>query len=543
MPALQNKEQTGVPPKAEEPGIAEVPRDSVRVADPCVVVIFGASGDLANRKLLPAFYNLAKSHLLSEQFAIVGFARTALDQEQFRETVRENICQQHGMESDFESRVCDWVIDRLSYMAGDYRDEDRYHELKRMLSAVDEQYGTRGNYLYYLATPPDLFLTVIKHLHTCGLTQEEEGKWRRLIIEKPFGHDLRSARELNRQLLEILKENQIYRIDHYLGKETVQNILVFRFSNSIFEPVWNRRYVDHVQITAAEILGVEQRGAFYDKTGALRDMVPSHMMQLLSLTAMEPPVSFQADAVRDEQVKVLRAIQPPATEEVLSYAVRGQYDEGVVNGQHVPAYRSEPFVDPKSNTETFVALKLLIDNWRWADVPFYVRTGKRLAKRLTEIVIQFRKPPLIMFGNAPVEQFMPNTLVMHIQPEEAISLRFGAKVPGPQVRVRPVNMEFRYEDYFASQLSTGYERLLYDCMIGDATLFQRADMVEAGWAVVDPIIDVWRAIPPRNFPNYRAGTWGPPESFDLLKKDGRQWRVDELTPKATQRLSWPRRVA
>jgi glucose-6-phosphate 1-dehydrogenase len=411
-------------------------------------------------------------------------------------------------------------------VSGDYRDRHSYQELTTLLHELDQTRGSPGNYLYYLATPPQLFLDVVQQLDRCGLAKQQNGKWRRFVIEKPFGVDLRSAKELNRQLLEILREEQIYRIDHYLGKETVQNILVFRFANSIFEPVWNRRYVDNVQITVAETLGVENRGAFYDKVGALRDMVPSHLMQLISFTTMEPPTSFLADAVRDEQTKVLRAIQPFEPENVLSSAVRGQYGQGLIGNERVPGYRSEPYVDAKSNTETFVALKLIIDNWRWADVPFYIRTGKRMARRVTEVVIQFRRAPLVLCRDTPVHDLVPNTLVMHIQPDEGISLRFGVKVPGPQVRVRPVSMNFRYADYFETDLSTGYERLLYDCMIGDATLFQRADTVEAGWAVVDPILDVWRALPPRNFPNYPAGTWGPPESFQLLKRDGRQWRIE-----------------
>jgi len=526
MPITQEKELVAGAPDRLSTRAARSARSQARVADPCVVVIFGASGDLARRKLLPAFYNLAKSHLVPDQFAIVGVARTAMTQEQFRESVRQNICHEHAGKNDFDPGVCEWVIERLSYVSGDYRNPHPYRELAHVLRELDETRGTAGNYLYYLATPPQLFLTVVQQLDESGLAREEDGSWRRFIIEKPFGTDLQSAKTLNRQLLRILHEEQIYRIDHYLGKETVQNILVFRFSNSIFEPVWNRRYVDNVQITVAETLGVENRGAFYDTVGALRDMVPSHLMQLISLTAMEPPTSFLANAVRDEQTKVLRAIQPFAPEDVLSSAVRGQYGEGFIEEKRVPAYRSEPFVDPNSNTETFVAFKFSIDNWRWADVPFYIRTGKRMAQRLTEVVIQFRRAPQVLFRDTPAHDLAPNTLVMQIQPDEGISLRFGVKVPGPQVRVGPVKMNFRYADYFHTGLSTGYERLLYDCMIGDATLFQRADMVEAGWAVVDPVLDVWRALPPRNFPNYPAGSWGPPESFELVKRDRRQWRVE-----------------
>ena len=335
---------------------------------------------------------------------------------------------------------------------------------------------------------------------------------------------MESARGLNKEVGRVLSENQVYRIDHYLGKETVQNILIFRFSNGIFEPVWNRRYIDHVQITVAETLGVELRGGYYDHAGATRDMVPNHILQLVTLTAMEPPVSFGADAVRDEQAKILHAIQPLAPEDVLTRAVRGQYGEGQIDNEGVPPYRSEANVAPDSNTETFVALKLSIDNWRWADVPFYIRTGKRLPKRVTEIAIQFRRAPFVLFRDTPVEKLWPNLLVLHIQPDEGISLRFGAKVPGIAVDIGPVNMDFRYSDYFGNEPSTGYERLLYDCMTGDATLFQRADMVEAGWSVVQPLLDVWKALPPRHFPNYAAGTWGPKEADELMARDKRAWR-------------------
>jgi glucose-6-phosphate 1-dehydrogenase len=345
-----------------------------------------------------------------------------------------------------------------------------------------------------------------------------------VIIEKPFGHDLDSARALNQHLLKVVSENQIYRIDHYLGKETVQNILAFRFANGIFEPIWNRRYIDNVQISVAETVGVEKRGDYYDKAGALRDMVPNHIMQLITLTAMEPPISFEANAVRDEQAKILHAIQPFTSEDVLSKTVRGQYGEGVADGQRVPAYRAEPGVPPDSKTETFVAMKLLIDNWRWAGVPFFLRTGKRLASRSTHIVIEFRRAPFVLFRETQVDDLTPNQLIMHIQPEEGISLRFAAKTPGPAMRLGEVDMDFNYADYFGQTPSTGYERLLHDCMIGDPTLFQRADMVEAGWSIVTPMLDVWKALPPRNFPNYPAGKWGPKEADELLERDGRSWR-------------------
>jgi glucose-6-phosphate 1-dehydrogenase len=408
-------------------------------------------------------------------------------------------------------------------MSGDFRDAKAYSQLKETLVRLDEKHHTGSNYFYYMATLPQFFCEIVKQLGAAGLTAEAAGSWRRVVIEKPFGSDLESARSLNRALTQVLHERQIYRIDHYLGKETVQNILVFRFSNGIFEPIWNRRYIDHVQITVAESLGIELRGDYYDRAGCLRDMVPNHILQLVTLTSMEPPISFQADAVRDEQAKILHAIQQLMPEDVLTRAVRGQYGEGHEEGHPVAGYRAEPHVDPASNTETFVVLKLSIDNWRWADVPFYIRTGKRLPTRATEIAIQFRRAPFVLFRETPVEQLTPNVLVMHIQPEEGISLRFGAKIPGPIVRVGSVDMDFHYTDYFGSEPSTGYERLLYDCMIGDATLFQRADMVEAGWSVVQPILDVWRALPPRNFPNYPSGSWGPKEADELIRRDGRSW--------------------
>ncbi len=494
-----------------------------RVADRCTMVIFGASGDLTTRKLLPALYNLARVNLLPKEFAIVGFAKDDLNQDAFCKLVRDNIQAYAGAPPGCE--ICDWLADSAYYMQGDFKTPADFGKLKDKIAELDAKHHTQGNVFYYLATLPQFFPEIIRQLAGQGLMNEEEGHWRRVIIEKPFGSDLESARALNREIGQVLKESQIYRIDHYLGKETVQNILIFRFANGIFEPVWNRRYIDHVQITVAESLGVERRGGYYEHAGCLRDMIPNHILQLVSLTAMEPPISFEADAVRDEQSKVLHAIQPLAQEEVLTRAVRGQYGEGVIGTEHVPAYRAEQFVDPHSNTETFVALKLKIDNWRWADVPFYVRTGKRMPKRETEIVIQFRRAPFVLFRDTPVEKLTPNLLVLHIQPDEGISLRFGAKVPGPQVRVGAVNMDFHYADYFGAEPSTGYERLLYDCMIGDATLFQRADMVEAGWAVVEPVLDVWKALPARSFPNYAAGTWGPKESDDLLRRDGRAWRT------------------
>jgi glucose-6-phosphate 1-dehydrogenase len=491
-------------------------------ADPCVMVIFGAGGDLTGRKLIPALYNLAKAELLSREFAIVGTSHSRMSTDDFRQKVAEDV--KHYAGGDVDRDIVEWFLKRVYYVSGEFDDKNIYVQLKDFLQKVDQDHTTHSNFFFYLATAPSFFGPIVEQLASVGLMEENNQHWRRVIIEKPFGHDLDSAKTLNVQLLKVAKEKQIYRIDHYLGKETVQNILAFRFANGIFEPIWNRRYIDHVQISVAETVGVEQRGSYYDQAGALRDMVPNHIMQLISLTSMEPPISFHADAVRDEQAKILHAIQPLSSEEVLTRTVRGQYGAGNVNGQHVPGYREEGDVPSDSRTETFVAMKLLIDNWRWADVPFYLRTGKSMAAQNTHIVIQFRRAPFVLFRDTPVENLMPNQLVLHISPEEGISLQFAAKVPGPIMRLGAVDMNFEYADYFGTQPSTGYERLLHDCMIGDQTLFQRADMVEAGWCVVSPLLDVWKALPPRNFPNYAAGTWGPKDADDLLERDGRHWR-------------------
>src|SRR6201997_3052413 len=493
-----------------------------RVADPCIMVIFGAAGDLTRRKLIPALYNLGRSQLLSREFAIVGVARTPITTEDFRKRLTDGM--REYASGSLDPDLWEWFVRRMHYVSGNFDDKNLYPKLKEALEKVDKDHTTHGNQFYYLATSPEYFGEIVEQLGANGLLEENNQQWRRVIIEKPFGHDLESARALNQQLLKVASEKQIYRIDHYLGKETVQNILAFRFPNGIFEPIWNRRYIDHVQISVAETVGVEKRGSYYDQAGALRDMVPNHIMQLITLTAMEPPVSFRADAVRDEQAKILHAIQPLSAEDVLTRTVRGQYGEGVIAGQRVPAYRAEPGVPPDSKTETFVAMKLQIDNWRWADVPVYLRTGKRMPVRNTHIVIQFRRAPFVLFRDTPVENLMPNQLVLHIQPEEGISLRFAAKAPGALMRLGSVDMNFEYADYFGMQPSTGYERLLHDCMIGDQTLFQRADMVEAGWCVVSPLLDVWKALPPRNFPNYASGTWGPRDADELLERDGRRWR-------------------
>jgi glucose-6-phosphate 1-dehydrogenase len=491
-------------------------------AGPCLMVIFGASGDLTKRKLVPALYNLSRSGYLPRNFAVIGFAFDAMNTEEFRESITREA--RELSEAPVEPDSWNAFVERLYYMQGDFGDSSAYARLRDLMSEVGNRHGCAENVLYYLATSPVFFAKIVEQLGHAQLVNEEEGQWRRVVIEKPFGHDLQSSIELNREITKVLREDQIYRIDHYLGKETVQNMLIFRFGNGIFEPIWNRRYIDHVQITVAETVGVERRGAYYEHAGALRDMAPNHLFQLVSMIGMEPPISFAASAVRDEKAKVIHALQPLHPDSCLNCAVRGQYGPGQIDGEPVPGYRSEPNVDPNSVTETFVALKLTIDNWRWAGVPFYLRTGKRMAKRISEITIQFRQPPFVLFRQTPVDHLKSNLLVVQIQPEEGISLRFGAKVPGPLVDIGAVKMSFNYADYFGRTPSTGYETLIYDCMIGDSTLFQRADMVEAGWSVVQPLIEAWSSQRPTDFPNYAAGTWGPEESEELLYRDGRHWR-------------------
>jgi glucose-6-phosphate 1-dehydrogenase len=470
---------------------------------------------------MPALYNLAVQSLLPEGFAVVGVARTPMSDDEFRRKVAADV--RGSITGGVDEGVLRPLLARLHYHAADLKDPGAYTALADVLQRVERDHKTGGNAIFYLATAPQFFGEIVRHLGETGLSSQTEGRYRRVIIEKPFGSDLPSARALNHEIRTVLDESQIFRIDHYLGKETVQNILIFRFANGIFEPIWNRRYVDHVQITVAERLGVEQRGGYYDSSGALRDMVPNHIAQLLTLTAMEPPISFDADAVRDEQTKILQAIQPPTPDDVRHCALRGQYGPGAIGGKPVPGYRQEPDVRPDSTTETFVALKLAIDDWRWADVPFYIRTGKRLHRRVSQITIQFKRAPLRLFRATAVDRMLANRLVLHIQPDEGISLRLGAKVPGPLVRLGAVKMGFNYTDYFGRTPSTGYEKLLRDCMLGDATLFQRADMVEAGWAIVQPILDAWAAEHPTDFPNYEAGTRGPAAADELLVRDGRQW--------------------
>jgi glucose-6-phosphate 1-dehydrogenase len=502
----------------ELPTLEEAPKAAPRQAGPCVMIIFGASGDLTARKLMPALYNMVKSNLLSREFAIVGIGRNDYSTDQFRQIIGQKL--QSFATTKVDGDLQEWLLKRIYYVAGEFNDDALYTRLGQKLDEVDKNHNTHGNYFFYLATSPVFFGVITDHLGASGLACEKDGHWRRIVFEKPFGNDLESARALNRQVRKVLTENQIYRIDHYLGKETVQNILVFRFGNGIFEPIWNRRYVDHVQITVAETVGVEQRGGYFDMAGTLRDMVPNHLFQLLSLTTMEPPISFSPDAVHDEQSKILHAIQPLDAEAVLHYAVRGQYDEGEVKGEDLSAYRAEQGVPPDSRTETFVALKLLIDNWRWADVPFYIRTGKRMARRVTEVAINFRRAPHLLFRGQELDT---NTLVLNIQPEEGISVGFHVKVPGQKLRLSSVSMDFSYLAAFGASERSAYATLLNDCMRGDATLFDRADGVEAAWAFVQPILDAWENKGRTVYP-YPAGSWGPREADELLSRDGRHWR-------------------
>jgi len=504
--------------------------ESAPPAPPCAMVIFGAAGDLTKRLVVPALYNLAQAHELSNQFQLIGFDLAAKTSEQWRDGLTAAMKEFASHDGEFhideiDQTVWRWLTERMSYVQGDLTDPGTYARLRDHLAGLDKAAGTAGNYLFYLAVSDRFFAPAVAALGAAGLGAEKDGQWRRVVIEKPFGHDLISAKALNADILKSLQEHQIYRIDHFLGKETVQNIMALRFANGLFEPLWNRQQIDHVQITVAETIGVEHRGKFYEKTGALRDMVPNHVLQLLAMTAMEPPISFDADAVRAKKTEVLQAIKPIDQAQALRNAVRGQYDGGSVLGQKVLPYRQEPDVSPRSTMETFVAWKLTIDNWRWAGVPFYLRTGKRMKRRSTEIAIRFHQAPYSLFRGTHVAQMHPNWMILRIQPDEGISLEFAAKRPGPFVKLSTVSMDFAYKTYFKIASSTGYETLLYDCMIGDATLFQRADTVEAGWQAVQPILDAWANNTPRDFPNYAAGGSGPAAADELLARDGRAWRT------------------
>jgi glucose-6-phosphate 1-dehydrogenase len=490
------------------------------VAEPCTVVLFGASGDLAKRKVIPALYDLAIHDALGPRYALVGFARTPMTDESFRSMAGE-AAKTISEVGPIDPKQWDEFASNLYYSPGDYSNPEAYAQLVKRLTELESSKNLAGNRLFYLSTPPEVYPDIVEQLGRAGLARPASpNAWVRIIIEKPFGRDLATAKELNQIVLNVFDEKQVYRIDHYLGKDTVQNLLVLRFGNGIFEPLWNRNYVDQVQITAAETLGVERRGGFYETAGALRDMIQSHVLQLTSLVAVEPPASFDANAVRNEKLKVLQSIRPFNLEMVAQSVVRGQYGPGKIGDKPVPGYRQEPGVNPASKTETFVAAKLLIDNWRWAGVPFYLRTGKRLAKRTTEIMIQFRLAPHIVFREKEVE---PNRLILNIQPDEGISVSFGAKRPGTEMSIGNVTMNFSYREGFGEATRSAYATLLNDCVRGDATLFDRGDSVEAAWALVDPILDVWTAARSATVPQYPAGTWGPRESDLLLERDGRQW--------------------
>jgi glucose-6-phosphate 1-dehydrogenase len=504
---------------------------TARTPAPCALVIFGATGDLTSRKLIPALYTLCSQGNLAGGFTVIGAARTEMSDEEFRRNMRESV--EKFARVPLHEDVWKAFADGLRYVTYDLTGADGFAALKAALDEADRTRGTAHNRVYYFSVPPSVVVSFAERLYEEGLTTEHPDGFVRVIIEKPFGRNLQTARELNHKLHQAFREDQIYRIDHYLGKETVQNLLVFRFANGIFEPLWNRMYIDHVQMTVAETLGVEGRGSYYEEAGALRDIVQNHMMQLMSIVGMEPPSNFQAETVRDEKTKLLKAVRPIHADDALLNTIRGQYGPGWVEGQYVPGYRDEKDVDPKSLRETFVALKVDIDNWRWAGTPFYFRTGKRLPKRSTEIVIQFRRVPHSPFGYQaalpsgvlPHDAIDPNLLVLRIQPDEGIALRISAKLPGTSMRIRGVNMDFSYGSAFIEESPDAYERLLLDCMLGDATLFTREDEVEEAWRFCTAILDGWRAHPPDSdqSPNYAAGDWGPAEADEFIRRDGRQW--------------------
>jgi glucose-6-phosphate 1-dehydrogenase len=525
-----------------------------RTPEPCALVIFGITGDLAHRKLLPALYNLLVERRLPSSFSIVGFARRGLSDDELREQVKQSIEKYSRNKPSQRPAVWETFCQGLFYVQSDFDNPEGYKALGNRLDEIDRERGTMGNRVYYLSTPPDFYSHIVANLGAAGLANtrsiQSDGassgngtgngsvaptaisalpptdtSWRRIVVEKPFGRDLASAQELNRQISSVFTEDQIYRIDHYLGKETVQNIMVFRFANGIWEPLWNRRYIDNVQIIVAESLGVEDRASYYDTSGALRDMLQNHMMELLTLVAMEPPSSFDAHAVRDEKAKVLRAIKPFSNHtEVAQNTVRGQYGPGAILGKPVPGYRQEKGIPADSITETYVAARFYVDNWRWSGVPFYLRHGKRLPKRDTEIAIQFKPPPLALFEHSAADELQPNVLVLNIQPDEGISIAFESKVPGPSIRLRSVEMNFQYGTSFGVEPPEAYERLLMDAMMGDSTLFTRRDEVELMWQIATSILEGWQQVPAPTFPNYRAGSWGPAAADELIGRDGRTWR-------------------
>ena len=493
-----------------------------RTPDPCVLVIFGGTGDLTKRKLMPSLYNLAREGMLPTGFSVLGVSREEGNDADFREAMKKAVSDSSSAQVD---SAWESFAEGLFYISGEFGDGSTYQEIRQKLERIDRGRGTCANRLWYLATPPSIFKTIVDKLDNDGLNRTSRDTcWVRIIIEKPFGRDLESARELNDAVANVFDEHQIYRIDHYLGKETVQNLLVFRFANGIFEPIWNRNYIDHIQITTAETVGVENRASYYEGTGALRDMIQNHVLQLLAMTAMEPPSTFEANAVRDEKVKVFHAIRPMKRQDVDSLTIRAQYGPGTIGGKSVPGYREETGVDPDSIAETFVALELVVENWRWAGVPFYIRTGKRLPKRVTEIAIVFKRTPHLIFRQVDGERAESNVLAIRIQPDEGISLKFGAKLPGAGIRLQPVTMDFRYGSSFGGRMADAYQRLLLDCMLGDATLYARRDGIEACWSLMTPILHAWESARVKKIPQYEAGTWGPQQSDAFIERNGRTWR-------------------
>ena len=493
-----------------------------RVPAPQVMVIFGASGDLTRRKLLPALYTLARERQLPSPFSVVGFARRPKSDEDFRGEMREG-CDRFARRRPVDETLWSSFAESVFYQQGSFDDQAAYAALKMRMEEIDAKLGIPANRLYYLSTPPSAYPTIIDNLGAAGLVSRAYEPFTRIIVEKPFGHDLESARVLNRQVKQVFREAQIFRIDHYLGKETVQNMLVFRFGNGIFEPLWNNRYVDQVQITGAEAIGVEGRGAYYEEAGILRDMVQNHLFQVMSLVGMEPPISMDSNSVRDEKVKFLRSLRPIPDGKVDEFVVRAQYASGHVLGESVPGYKEEPGVDPQSTTETYVALKLLVDNWRWANVPFFLRSSKRMPKRVTEIAIHFRQAPHQLFGNGTGRGPVPNVLSIRIQPNEGIALHFGSKIPGPTTDIAPVNMEFLYGTSFGNEPPEAYERLILDAMLGDSTLFTRDDEVEASWTFITRIHQAWAEQKKKQIPVFETGSWGPSEADELLG-EGMHWR-------------------